>query len=147
MAIAIFRFLWLRMAIGFFKGAARSETRLWYCLPGPAILILGLALVLMRQSPMLALPLMIAGSGTMRVQASMVEQGNSNAFRNAGLLVAAWTLFLVVVQEWTWAPISGAIAVALFAMHQMHRKAGDPRSYASQVQAANAAARQQLGDQ
>jgi len=147
MAIAIFRFLWLRMAIRFVQAARRSETRLWYALPGPLILVAGFALVFTMQAPLLAVPLLITGSATMRVQASMVEEDKSNAFRNAAILVALWAVFLAVVKEWGWAPVSAAFAVGLFAMQQVHDKVDARHDYKSQVQAANAAARRQLGDQ
>jgi len=133
--MALYRFFFLNMFFRYVQGARDANTRLYYALPGPLLVIAAFVLVFQRVAPSLAVALFLAGSSMMRIQASMVEWFPWKSLRNGALLITAFMALFIAMGDYVWAPIGLALAAGLFVMHRHHEQELKRRKYSQGIDA------------
>jgi len=94
-----------------------------YGLPGPFLVVASFVSVFLKGPPAISIVLFIAGSSSMRIQASMTEICAWKSLRNGALLIIAFMiLFLVVLDDYVWPWVGFAVAGGMLLLHRQHEQ-------------------------
>jgi len=121
----IWKLVFYTMTIRYFKAVTNSETRLAYGIPGPFLLIAAfISIFAGRTSPAVPITLFIAGTSSMRIQASMIEPCPWKSLRNGALLIIG---FMVAFIFWSdenlvWSIAGLVVAAGLLVLHRQHEQ-------------------------